>query len=80
MKTITIHVPEDTYRAYQDHAAAVRKSASELIRSAMEEYYAAHLSGGGSIFDGEPASLGKTIADLSLDDDFLEEMLPGEAQ
>ncbi len=77
MKTITIHVPEETYRAYQDHAAQSRQSASELIRNAMEEYYRAHLARSGSVFDGEPAPMGETLADLSPDDDLLEEMLPG---
>jgi hypothetical protein len=79
MKTITIHVPEETYRAYQDHAAQSRQSASELIRNAMEEYYQAHLAGSGSVFDGEPAPMGQTLAGLSPDDDILEEMLPGTA-
>lgn len=76
MKTITIHVAEETYRAYQDRAAQTRQSASELIRNAMEEYYHAHLAGGGSVFDGEPAPMGETLADLTPDDDLLEEMLP----
>jgi len=76
MKTITIHVPEATYRAYQDHAAQVRKSASELIREAMEEYYATHLARRGSVFDGEPAAMGQTLRDLATGDDLLDEMLP----
>ena len=77
MKTITIHVPEETYRAYQDHAAQTCRSASELIRNAMEEYYASHFAGSGSVFDDEPAAMGRTLADLSPDDDLLQEMLPG---
>lgn len=76
MKTITIHVPEDTYRAFQDHAEQTKKSASKLIRDAMDEYYRNHISRGGSIFDGEPASLGETLADLTSDDDLMGEMLP----
>ena len=76
MKTITIHVAEDTYRAYQDRAAQTRQSASELIRNAMEEYYRSHLAKSGSVFDGDPAPMGETLADLSRDDDLLEEMLP----
>ena len=76
MKTITIHVPEETYRAFQEHATQTNESASKLIRDAMEEYYRNHIGGGGSIFDGDPASLGETVADLSPDDDLMEEMLP----
>ena len=76
MKTITIHVPEETYRAYQEHAVRTSQSASELIRNAMEEYYHSHLARSGSVFDGEPAFMGNTLADFSPDDDLLEEMLP----
>ena len=76
MRTITIHVPEETYRAYQDHAAQSRQSASELIRNAMEEYYHAHIARSGSVFDDDPASMGQTLADLSPGDDLLEQMLP----
>ena len=76
MKTITIHVPEETYRAYQDHAAQTRQSASELIRNAMEEYYHSHLARNGSVFDDAPATMGQTFVDLSPDNDLLEEMLP----
>ena len=79
MKTITIHVPEEIYRAYQDHAAQTRQSASELIRNAMEEYYHSHLARSGSVFDGEPTPMGQTLADLSPDDDLLEEMMPNTA-
>ena len=76
MKTITIHVPEDTYRAFQNHATQTNESASKLIRDAMDEYYRNHISRSGSIFDGEPASVGETLADLTPDDDLLAEMLP----
>ena len=75
VKTITIHVPEDTYRAFQERAAQTRQSASSLIRDAMDEYYRNHMSAGGSIYDGEPVALGRTLADLSQDDDLLDEML-----
>lgn len=75
MKPITIHVPERTYKMFREHAAKTGVSASELIRQAMEAYYAEHLSPRGSIFDAEPADLGKTLRALSAEDDLLEEML-----
>ena len=75
MKTITIHVPEDTYRAFQEHAARSNHSASELIRNAMDDYYRSHLSQGGSIFDHEPISVGRVLSELGPDDDLLGEMI-----
>jgi predicted transcriptional regulator len=36
MKTITLHVSEETYRAFQDFAAKSNQSAAELIREAMD--------------------------------------------
>lgn len=75
MKTITIHVPEETYRAFQEEAATKGRSASELIRAAMEAYYRDHISSGASVFDAEPADLGRVFRPLSADDDLLEEML-----
>ena len=75
MKTITINVSEETYRAYQDYAASHDRSAAELIRNAMEEYRHAHLSESESIFAQEPASAGALLVDLSPDDDLLGQML-----
>lgn len=75
MKTITIHVPEKTYEAFKTHASSQKRSAAELIREAMEEYYRSHLQSARSIFDHEPADLGETLKPLSSEDDLLEEML-----
>ncbi|MFP4485048.1 MAG: DUF6290 family protein [Spirochaetota bacterium] len=75
MKTITIHVPEEKYQAFKEYAAEHDKSAAELIREAMEEYYRTHLQSGRSIFDHEPADMGRTLKPLSPEDDLLEEML-----
>jgi hypothetical protein len=75
MKTITVHVPEDTYEAFKKHAGTEKRSAAELIREAMEEYYRAHLQSGRSIFDHEPADMGRSLNPLSPEDDLLEEML-----
>ncbi|TVR57318.1 MAG: CopG family transcriptional regulator [Spirochaetaceae bacterium] len=75
MKTITIHVAEDTYAAFQERARKGGASASELIREAMSEYAARHFPTGTSIFDHAPAKAGKAIRPLERDDDLLEEML-----
>lgn len=76
MKTITIHVSETTYRMFQESAKMSGKSASELIRDAMEEYNRVHLSLRGSIFDQQGADAGKVFHQLTDDDDLLGEMLP----
>jgi len=75
MKTITIHVSEDTYTTFQDRAKEREASASELIREAMSEYAARHFSTGASVFDHAPAGAGEMIRPLERDDDLLEEML-----
>jgi hypothetical protein len=75
MKTVTVNVTEETYRAFQRHASERGTTASELIRSAMEEYYRSNIARAGSILDGEPADAGRVLAPLSPDDDLLGEML-----
>ncbi|MFP4376195.1 MAG: ribbon-helix-helix protein, CopG family [Spirochaetales bacterium] len=76
MKTITIHVPEATYSSFQEFAQRTGTTASELIRAAMHEYYEANIRRAGSIFDSEPARVGRVVHPLSAEDDLLEEMLP----
>jgi predicted transcriptional regulator len=75
MRTITIDVPDDTYRAFQVHADETGTSASELIRRAIEAYHRQHIQRPTSVFDNEPASAGEPIRPLSADDDLLGEML-----
>jgi predicted transcriptional regulator len=75
MRTITIHVPNDTYRAFQAHAVETGTSASELIRRAMEAYHRQHIQRPTSVFDNEPADAGRLVRPLSADDDLLGEML-----
>ena len=75
MKTITIHVPEETYAAFQDRAKEREASASELIREAMSEYAKRHFPSGTSVFDHEPADVGEVRRPLDRDDDLLGEMI-----
>lgn len=72
MKTITVHVSEEVYRRFQAEAAGSNRTAAELIRNAMDEYYANHIARSASIFDGEPATMGV----CSPPEDLLGEMLP----
>lgn len=75
MKTITINVSEDTYRAFQESASRSKESASELIRRAMQEYYETHLATHGSVFDEPGVDLGLVRKELDSNDDLLDEML-----
>lgn len=75
MKTITVHVSEETYRAFQEFAAQSNRSAAELIRQAMDEYHETHLARRGSIFDDPGVDAGRVLAPVSEDDDLLDEML-----
>ncbi len=75
MKTITINVSEPIYRDFQAYAKAHDRTASELIRQAMEEYRKNHLQPNISLRNLQPVSMGKVLRPLTKDDDFLGEML-----
>ena len=75
MKTITINVSEPVYRDFQLYAKTHDRTASELVRQAMEEYRRAHLQSGASLRDVQPVSVGKVLRPLAPGDDLLEEML-----
>ncbi len=80
MKTITINVSEPVYRAYQDYAKAADRTASELIREAMELYRTTRMEPRPGLLDVEPVSLGRMLRPLGRDDDLLEEMLDDDAR
>ena len=75
MKTITINVSEPVYREFQAYAKTHDRTASELVRQAMEEFRRTHLRSAGSLCDIPPVSVGKVLRPLTHDDDLLEEML-----
>jgi hypothetical protein len=75
MKTITLHVDEATYSAFQEEAARTGRPTSELIRDAMSSYYRSEIARPSSIFAQEGADAGEVLRDLSADDDLLDEML-----
>ena len=75
MKTITINVSEPVYREFQLYAKAHDRTASELVRQAMEEYRQAHLQSGASLREVQPVSVGKVLRPLAQGDDLLGEML-----
>ena len=75
MKTITINVSEPVYRDFQRYAKAHDRTASELVRQAMEEFHRSHLQPGASLRDVQPTSVGKILQPLAPGDDLLGEML-----
>jgi hypothetical protein len=75
MKTITINVSEPVYREFQQRASRLDRTASELIREAMESYLRERRGGAHSILDLPPLDLGKMKKPLSAKDDLLSGML-----
>jgi predicted transcriptional regulator len=74
MKTISLNVPDPTYRAFQEEARRLDRPAAELIREAMDEYARNRWSQRQSLSDLRPLSLGKVLEPIEWSDDFLEEM------
>ena len=77
MKTITINVSEPVYRDFQRFAKARGRTASGLIRDAMEEFRERRILRSTTLADLNPVSVGRVLvlAPLHVDDDLLEEML-----
>ena len=75
MKTITINVSEPVYRDFQRFARARDRTASELIRDAMEEFRERRILRSTTLADLNPVSVGRVLAPLHIGDDLLEEML-----
>ena len=75
MKTITINVSEPVYTDFKEYAGRTDRTTSELIREAMEEYHANRIRSRTSLRESQPASLGKVLKPLSIDDDLFDEMI-----
>lgn len=75
MKTITINVAEPVYRDFVEYARRLDRTASDLIREAMEAFRALHIRPRPSLKDLKPLSLGKTRKPVGRVDDLLGEML-----
>ena len=75
MKAITINVSEPVYNTFQEYAKLQDRTASELIREAMELYKTEKIDRKKSIRDVQPVSAGKVLIPLTERTDFLEEML-----
>jgi hypothetical protein len=75
MKTITVNVSEPVYRDYQNYARHTHRTASDLIREAMELFQTTHMKRSTSLRQRRPASVGGPIAAITAEDDILGEML-----
>ena len=63
------------YRDFQRIAKAQDRTASELIRQAMEEFRARRIARSTTLADLSPASVGRVLAPLRRGDDLLDELL-----
>jgi len=74
MRTITINVSEPIYQEFRDRARKVDRTASELIREAMEYYVRDRLRESRSVLGFPALDLGKMKKPLGPKDDLLAEM------
>ena len=74
MRAITIKVSEPVYSEFKRYAEEHDRTASELIREAMEEYLERRLHAGARLADLAPLSLGKVLRDTTKRGDLLTEM------
>lgn len=75
MKAITINVSEPVYRIFKEYAKDQDRTASELIREAMELYKTERIERKSSIRDLQAFSVGKILKPISGRNDYLDEML-----
>lgn len=77
MRTITVNVSESVYRDFQEHARTSDRTASELIREAMDLYREQRIRPRRSLREFKPLDLGKVRRPLAAEDDLLAEMFGG---
>ena len=75
MKTITVNVSEPVYRDFQAYAESNDRTASELIREAMEDYRNRRIRPKTSLATLGNSSVREVLQPLSLDG-LLDEMVP----
>ena len=74
MKAITINVSEPVYRDFQEYARQHDRTASEIIREAMEDFRSRRILPRTSLRDLRPASVGKVLRPFTETEDILEEL------
>ncbi len=74
MKTITVNVSEPVYRDFQDYARQHDRTASEIIREAMEDFRSRRIHRPTSLKDIRPVSVGKVLQPFTGSEDMIEEL------
>ena len=74
MRTITVHVSEPVYKAYQDYAREHDRKTAELVREAMAVYLETKLRRSTSLRDLKPLDLGRVKRPLRAGEDLMAEM------
>jgi predicted transcriptional regulator len=81
MKAITINVSDPIYSDFVRYSKKVHRPASEIIRSAMEEFHAKRIARSTSLRQRRrPASVGGPVMPLTAQDDLLGEMMDHDAR
>lgn len=76
MKAITINVSDPIYSDFVRYSKKIHRPASEIIRSAMEEFHARQIARSTSLRQRRrPASVGGPVLPLSAQDDLMGEMM-----
>jgi hypothetical protein len=71
-RTVTLDVPEDVYRGYEDDARRSNRTAAELMCQALAAYDCRGRRRGGSVRNLQPLDLGNVLRPLTREDDLLE--------
>lgn len=76
MKAVTVHLDENAYREFQQQARKQRRTASELIREAMESYRQRFKPARAPLSKSpEPASVGSVRKPWSSRSELLDDFL-----
>jgi len=79
MKTITINVSEPVYRDFREYARQHDRTASEIIREAMEDFRSRKIRRPTSLMDIRPVSVGRVLRPFKGSEDMLEELSRGQS-
>ncbi len=80
MKTITVNVSEPVYRDFQEYARQNDRTASEIIREAMEDFRSRKINRQTSLRELRPASVGRVLQPFTGADDILDELAHGQGR
>jgi hypothetical protein len=79
MKTITVNVSEPVYHDFQEYAKQHDRTASEIIREAMEDFRTNKIRRPTSLKDIRPVSVGQVLQPFTGSEDMLEALSNGQS-